>query len=78
MLVDAELGAEFWAEAALTACLLRNISPVKKRTATPFELFTGRKPNLSFLRIWSSIGLYQAREAAGQCYGSKIYSWHIC
>jgi len=52
MLVEAELGEEFWAEAALTACLLRNISPVKNRTATPYELFTGRKPNISFLRIW--------------------------
>jgi len=31
---------------------LRNVSPVKNRTATPYELFTGRKPNLSFLRIW--------------------------
>jgi len=54
MLVEAELGEEFWAEAALTARLLRNISPVKNRTATPYELFTGRKPNISFLRIWGA------------------------
>jgi len=52
MLADAGLGEEFWAEAALTACLLRNVSPVKDRYLTPYELFTGRKPKVTFLRVW--------------------------
>jgi transposase InsO family protein len=52
MLDDAGLPDEFWGEAGVTAAFLRNLSPVAKRTATPWELFTGMQPNVQGLRVF--------------------------
>lgn len=46
----------FWGEALHTANYLQNRSPTKVVPAntTPYELWYGRKPNLSFLKIFGS------------------------
>jgi hypothetical protein len=54
MLQDASLPDELWAEAAVTACYLRNRSPVAGRDRTPWELFFKAKPNVSNLRTFGS------------------------
>ncbi|GJZ36401.1 ribonuclease H-like domain-containing protein [Tanacetum coccineum] len=43
MLADSKLPTTFWAEAINTACYVQN-------NKTPYELFLGRKPALSFMR----------------------------
>lgn len=43
-----------WAEALLTAVYTRNRSPASCATATPFELFHGKTPDVSMLRVWCS------------------------
>ena len=53
MLSDAKLPHKFWAEALVTAVYLRNRSPMKPVTGmTPFEAWTGKKPNVKHLRIF--------------------------
>ncbi|GJW91392.1 ribonuclease H-like domain-containing protein [Tanacetum coccineum] len=51
MLADSKLPTTFWAEAVNTTCYVQNrglvINPHNK---TPYELFQGRKPALSFMR----------------------------
>src|SRR5574338_721645 len=49
------LPKQFWAEAVATACYVLNrvsIRPLTKHT--PYELFNGRKPNISYFRVFGS------------------------
>nr|GEX10698.1 hypothetical protein [Tanacetum cinerariifolium] len=51
MLSDSELPTTFWAEAVSTACYVQNrVLVVKPHNKTPYELFHGRTPTLSFMR----------------------------
>ena len=50
MLADSQLGESLWAEALMTANKLRILSPVSGKEKTPWELFNGRQPDVSFLR----------------------------
>jgi hypothetical protein len=52
MLKDAGLDAGLWGEAVVTANYLRNRSPVAGKPKTPWELFFGKKPNVSLLRTF--------------------------
>ena len=53
MLSGTGLGQEFWAEAVETACYLVNRSPSSAlEDKTPHEVWTGKKPSLSDLRIF--------------------------
>ncbi|GJS40925.1 zinc finger, CCHC-type containing protein [Tanacetum coccineum] len=52
MLSYSGLGQEFYGEAMLTACYLLNRVPNKRNMITPYELWTKRKPNLNYLRVW--------------------------
>ncbi|GJS69232.1 putative ribonuclease H-like domain-containing protein [Tanacetum coccineum] len=51
MLADSKLPTTFWAEAVNTACYVQNrVLVVKPHNKTPYELFHGRIPTLSFMR----------------------------
>ena len=53
MLADSKLPHRFWAEALSTAAYLRNRSPTKALEGiTPFEAWSGTKPDVSSLRIF--------------------------
>jgi len=55
MLIDSGLPRFLWAEALETAVYLHNRSPTSaSATSTPYELFTGTKPDVSHLRIFGS------------------------
>ncbi|GKE64318.1 ribonuclease H-like domain-containing protein, partial [Tanacetum coccineum] len=50
MLVDLKLPITFWAEVVNTACYVQNrVLVIKPQNTTPYELFVGRKPALSFM-----------------------------
>jgi transposase InsO family protein len=52
ILLQAKLPCEFWAEAVNTAVYLRNRSPTASLDGkTPYEAWTGEKPDLSHLRV---------------------------
>jgi len=58
LLFDAELEKRFWAEAVNTAVYLRNRSIASGlNDKTPFETWTGRKPDISNLRIFGSTAM---------------------
>ncbi|GKE47970.1 retrovirus-related pol polyprotein from transposon TNT 1-94 [Tanacetum coccineum] len=51
MLADSKLPTTFWAKAVNTACYVQNrVLVVKPHNKTPYELFHGRTPILSFMR----------------------------
>ncbi|GJX30258.1 putative ribonuclease H-like domain-containing protein [Tanacetum coccineum] len=51
MLADSKLPTTFWAEAVNTTCYAQNrVLVIKPHNKTPYELFQGRKPALSFMR----------------------------
>ncbi|GJX19874.1 putative ribonuclease H-like domain-containing protein [Tanacetum coccineum] len=51
MLADSKLPTTFWAEPVNTACYVQNrVLVVKPHNKTPYELFRGRTPALSFMR----------------------------
>ena len=51
MLHDASLPGTYWAEAASTAVYLKNRQPTSRHPGkTPYELWSGEKPDVSYLR----------------------------
>ena len=52
MMSQAALPISFWGYALETAAFLLNGTPTKAVEKTPYEVWTGKEPNLSFLRIW--------------------------
>ncbi|GJX69445.1 putative ribonuclease H-like domain-containing protein [Tanacetum coccineum] len=51
MLADSKLPTTFWAEAVSTACYVQNrVLVVKPHNKTPYELFRGFKPSITFMR----------------------------
>ncbi|GJY00062.1 putative ribonuclease H-like domain-containing protein [Tanacetum coccineum] len=51
MLADSKLPTTFWAEVVNTACYVQNrVLIIKPYNKAPYELFRGRKPDLSFMR----------------------------
>ncbi|KAK8944151.1 hypothetical protein KSP39_PZI008078 [Platanthera zijinensis] len=53
LLSDTSLPEYFWAEAVNTACHVINMASItKSHRKTPYEIVKGRKPNLSYFRIF--------------------------
>lgn len=53
MLDESKVSEKFWADAVSTACYVLNravIRPILMKT--PYELYKGRKPNISHLRVF--------------------------
>ncbi|GKA21298.1 putative ribonuclease H-like domain-containing protein [Tanacetum coccineum] len=56
MLADSKLPTTFWAEAVNIACYVQNrVLVIKPHNKTPYELFLGRKPALSFMRAFGCL-----------------------
>ena len=52
MLGLVDLPISFWGHALLTAAFTLNRVPTKKVEKTPYEVWTGKRPGLSFMWIW--------------------------
>jgi hypothetical protein len=59
MLFGARLPVEFWAKAAATASYLRNVVPTGESDKSPWEMFTGRKPDVSSIRVFGCLAYAQ-------------------
>jgi hypothetical protein len=55
MLIDAKLPAKFWGDAVLTACYLRNRTPIGPKGITPEEVYSGKKPDIRHLRAYGCL-----------------------
>ncbi|KAJ9557500.1 hypothetical protein OSB04_012114 [Centaurea solstitialis] len=52
MMCHSTLPISFWGHALETAAHILNRAPTKSVEKTPYELWKGKKPNISFLKIW--------------------------
>ena len=52
MMSQADLPFSFWGYALETAAFTLNWVPSKSVERTPYEMWTGKRPGLSFLKIW--------------------------
>ena len=52
MMAYADLPIHFWGEALSTAAYILNRVETKAKPLTPYELWTGHKPDLSKLKVW--------------------------
>ncbi|KAJ9561984.1 hypothetical protein OSB04_007144 [Centaurea solstitialis] len=52
MMCHSTLTVSFWGHALETAAHILNIAPTKSVEKTPYELWKGKKPKMSFLKIW--------------------------
>ena len=64
MLDTAGLSKAWWGKAVLTSCHVLNRVPNKNKDQTPYEMWIGRKPSLSYLRTLRCL-------AKSQCAYSK-------
>jgi hypothetical protein len=57
MLLESKIDKKYWPYALRCATYLRNRSPTSANggVKTPFEIFTGKKPNLKFIRVFGTI-----------------------
>ncbi|KAK8708633.1 hypothetical protein V6N13_059671 [Hibiscus sabdariffa] len=53
MMSHTDLPTSFWGYALETAAFTLNRVPSKSVQKTPHEMWTGRRPNMSFMRVWS-------------------------
>ncbi|KAJ9552891.1 hypothetical protein OSB04_016936 [Centaurea solstitialis] len=56
MMCHSTLPVSFWGHALETAAHILNRVPTKSIEKTPYEIWTGKKPKLSFLKIWGCEG----------------------
>ncbi|XP_050920075.1 uncharacterized protein LOC127137682, partial [Lathyrus oleraceus] len=52
MMSHADLPNSFWGHALLTAAYTLNRVPSKKVEKTPYEIWSGKKPHMSYIKIW--------------------------
>jgi hypothetical protein len=67
MLRDAGLPGEFWAEAVATVCSLKNMTSSHRHPdRTPFEIWTGRHPDLAYLRPFGCVAYMRVPDETRQ------------
>ncbi|KAK1440871.1 hypothetical protein QVD17_06703 [Tagetes erecta] len=52
MMCRTNLPHSLWSYALMTAARIINLVPTKRVDKTPYEIWHGHKPNLSYLRVW--------------------------
>ena len=71
MIVSAKLPFNLWDEALLIACHVHNRVLYKKIQSFPYELWNGRKPNLSYLKVWGCIAYFRVPDPKRTKLGPK-------
>ncbi|GJY28831.1 zinc finger, CCHC-type containing protein [Tanacetum coccineum] len=71
MLSYSGLSEEFWGEAMLTACYILNRTPNKNSKQTPYEIWTNKVPNLTYLRVWGCRAVIRRTEPKMKNLGEK-------
>ena len=71
MLVSSSAYDNLWGEALLSACHIQNRIPYKKTGKTPYELWKGYKPNLSYLKVWGCLAKVMLLDTKKRKIGSK-------
>ena len=78
MLISSGLKHVFWGEAVTTACYLINRSPSSTiEFKTPQELWTGNKPDLSYLRIFGCVAYAKVSQGKLEPRAINVSCWVI-
>ncbi|KAK1406103.1 hypothetical protein QVD17_41389 [Tagetes erecta] len=72
MLANSGLPQFLWTEALKTAIHILNRVPSKSIPKTPFELWTGRKPSLKYMKVWGCPELCNGSTAVFFCYSFTL------
>ena len=59
MLLSSKLPFNLWGEALLSAFHIHKRIPSKITKTSPYKLWNGRKPNLSYIRVWGCLAFYR-------------------
>jgi hypothetical protein len=71
LLLGVEATEELWVDAVLTAVHLHNLMPVTGKTKTPYELFHGSAPDVSYLRKWGCLAYVKHRKHQTSKFGAQ-------
>nr|GFA85641.1 hypothetical protein [Tanacetum cinerariifolium] len=71
MLSNSGLSEGFWGEAMLTACYILNRTPNKNSKQTPYEIWTKKVPNLTYLRVLGCRAVVRLTEPKMKILGEK-------
>ena len=55
MLVSSGAPLNLWEETILSACHIQNTIPYKRIGKTPYELWKGYAPNITYLKVWGCL-----------------------
>lgn len=58
LLYESGLPSSFWAEAVAYVAHTANLTPRKNKSKTPYEIWNGKVPNISYLRTFGCITYY--------------------
>ena len=71
-----DLPLSFWGYALKMAAFTLNRAPSKSIEMTPYELWFGKKPKLSFLNVWAGMLVGErSRNSKNFLRNTKIYLW---
>ncbi|TYK08238.1 ty1-copia retrotransposon protein [Cucumis melo var. makuwa] len=73
MLLSSGLSDNMWGEAVLSACFVLNRIPHKRLDKTPYELWKGHAPNLSYLKVWGCLAKVPFPALKKSTVGSKTF-----
>ncbi|KAL0541446.1 hypothetical protein IC582_021491 [Cucumis melo] len=73
MLLSSGLFDNMWGEAVLSACFILNRIPHKGLDKTPYELWKGHAPNLSYLKVWGCLAKVPFPALKKTTVGSKTF-----
>ena len=76
MMSQADLPNSFWGHALETAAFTLNRIPSKSVEKTPYEMWTGKRPSMSFMKIWGC-DVYVKRQNSNKL-GPKSDKCFIC
>ncbi|KAJ9536248.1 hypothetical protein OSB04_un000581 [Centaurea solstitialis] len=71
MLNQSGLPTNLWGEALLTACYIHNRITSRVIPTSPYELWKGRKPDLSYFRVWGCIAYYRTPDPKRSKLGAR-------
>ncbi|KAA0038001.1 ty1-copia retrotransposon protein [Cucumis melo var. makuwa] len=73
MLLSSGLSDNIWGEVVLSACFVLNRIPHKRLDKTPYELWKGHAPNLSYLKVWGCLAKVPFPALKKSTVGSKTF-----
>ncbi|KAL0546602.1 hypothetical protein IC582_016514 [Cucumis melo] len=73
MLLSSDLSDNMWGEVVLSACFVLNRILYKRLDKTPYELWKGHAPNLSYLKVWGCLAKVPFPALKKSTVGSKTF-----